>query len=212
MARCPPSASAPDTCKSSSCPENRHDRQTRSRPFAPMDRPQHPGLRHRHRATGEGPARHFVHGNRRSQAGRCRAMDRALVPGAAGFSDVGTRPRRPSHPRRLPAAGAAAAPDVGRRRTRILRRLARRRRGDADLAHRRRDHEDRQHRRAVLRLRRPSGDDAARHRAARAAGYRLSRHVDHASSRPPSRPRRRPRQNTAKPTWPIPCCCFAIRR
>ncbi len=30
-------------------------------------------------------------------------------------SDVATGPRRPSHPRRLPAAGAAAAPDVGRR-------------------------------------------------------------------------------------------------
>ena len=32
-------------------------------------------------------------------------------------------------PRRFPAAGAAAAPDVGRRRTRILRSVARRRRG-----------------------------------------------------------------------------------
>ena len=24
--------------------------------------------------------------------------------------------------------------------------------------------------------------------------------------------RRRPSQSTAKATWPIPCCCFAIRR
>ena len=94
-------------------------------------------LRHRHRATGEGPARHAVPGDRRTEAGRCRAVHRALVPGAAGVSDVGTGPGRPSHPRRLPAAGAAAAPDVGRRRTRILRAAARRRRGDANLAHHR---------------------------------------------------------------------------
>ena len=65
------------------------------------------------------------------EAGRRRAVDRALVPGAAGVSDVGARPRRPPDPRRLPAAGAAAAPDVGRRRAGILRCLARRRRGDS---------------------------------------------------------------------------------
>ena len=42
--------------------------------------------------------------------------------GSAGVSDVDARTRRPSHPRRLPAAGAAAAADVGRRRAGILRR------------------------------------------------------------------------------------------
>ena len=58
---------------------------------------------------------------------RRRALDHALVPGAAGVSDVDARPGRPPDPRRLPAAGAAAAPDVGRRRTRIPRCAARRR-------------------------------------------------------------------------------------
>ena len=58
----------------------------------------------------------LFHGDRRTEARRRRTFHRALVPGAAGVSDVGTGPGRPSHPRRLPAAGAAAAPDVGRRR------------------------------------------------------------------------------------------------
>ena len=99
-----------------------------------MDRPHHRGLRRRHRATGEGPARHAVHGDRRTEAGRSRAVDRALVPGAAGLPDVDAEPGRPSHARRLSAAGAAAAPDVGRRRAGILRAAARPRRDDANLA------------------------------------------------------------------------------
>ena len=55
--------------------------------------------------------------------------------------------------------------------------------------------------------------DAARRRDPRAAGYRLSRYVEPRSRRRrPSRPRRRRSQSIAKATWPIPCCCFAIRR
>ncbi len=54
---------------------------------------------------------------------------------------------------------------------------------------------------------------AARHRDPRAAGHRLSGHVERRSRlHPPRRRRRRPSQNTAKATWPIRCCCFAIRR
>ena len=44
---------------------------------------------------------------------------------------------------------------------------------DARVAHLRRHHEDRQQRRSVLRVGRASGDDAARHRHPRTAGYRL---------------------------------------
>jgi hypothetical protein len=54
-----------------------------------------------------------------SRSRRRRALDRALVPGAAGVSDVGAGPDGHPDPRRLPAAGAAAAPDVGRRRAGI---------------------------------------------------------------------------------------------
>ena len=102
-------------------------RKTRPRPSAPMDRPQHGSVRHRHRAAGEGFARDAVPGHRRAEGRRRRAVDHALVPGAAGVSDVDARPRRSPDPRRLPAAGAAAAPDVGRRRDRIHRAPARRR-------------------------------------------------------------------------------------
>ena len=102
-------------------------RKTRPRPSAPMDRPQHGSVRHRHRATREGFARDAVPGHRRAEGRRRRAVDHALVPGAAGVSDVDARPRRPPDPRRLPAAGAAAAPDVGRRRDRVSRTVARRR-------------------------------------------------------------------------------------
>src|SRR5882757_9878376 len=79
--------------------------------------------------------RHTIHGHRRTEAGRCCAVDRTLVPGAAGLSDVGTGTRWPPHARRLSAAGAAAAPDVGRWRACILRGAARRRRSDTKLAH-----------------------------------------------------------------------------
>ena len=90
---------------------------------------------------------------------------------------------------------------------------ARRRRGEAHLAHLGRDDEDRQHRRAVLRLRRAHDHDAARHRDPRAAGHRLSRHGERAAGGAgQAAPRRRRSQNIAKATWPIPCCCFAIRR
>ncbi len=95
--------------------------------LAAMDRPQHGGHRHRHRAAREGSARDAVPGGRRAQEGRRRAVHGALVPGAAGVSDVDARARRPSDPRRLPAAGAAAAPDVGRRRDRVPAAAARRR-------------------------------------------------------------------------------------
>ena len=196
---------------------NHHDRSHRRKldidHLRGMDRTHHGGLRHRHRATGKRPARHPVPGDRRAEAGRCGAVDRALVPGAAGVSDVGTEPGRSPDARRLPAAGAAAAPDVGRRRTGIFRAAACRRRGEADLAHLGRDDEDRQHRRAVFCLGRAPDHHAARHRDPRAAGHRLSRHVDRRSRpRPPRRRRRRRSQSTAKATWPIPCCCFAIRR
>ena len=93
----------------------------RPRSSAAMDRPHRRENRRRHRASGARPARHAVHGDRRPEAGRRRTVHRALVPGAAGLSDVAARPGRPSHPRRLPAAGAAAAPDVGRRRAGIFR-------------------------------------------------------------------------------------------
>ena len=83
--------------------------------------------RHRHRAARERPARDAVPGGRRTQDGRRCAVHGALVPGAAGVSDVDARARRPSDPRWFPAAGAAAAPDVGRRRDRVFRAAARRR-------------------------------------------------------------------------------------
>ena len=53
-----------------------------------MDRPQHGSVRHRHRAAREGPARDVVPGHRRAEGRRRRAVDHALVPGAAGVSDV----------------------------------------------------------------------------------------------------------------------------
>src|SRR5882762_1729395 len=97
--------------------QNHHDRttrrKTRHRPFAAMDRPHPGGLRHRYRAAGERPACDAVPGDRRAEAGRRGAMDHALVPGAAGVSDVAAQPRRPPDPRRFPAAGATAAPDGG---------------------------------------------------------------------------------------------------
>ena len=84
---------------------------------------------------------------------------------------------------------------------------------DAHLAHFGRDDEDRLDRRAVLRLRRAYRHDAARHRDPRAPGHRLSRHGRRGRRRHrPRRRRRRPWQSIAKATWPIPCCCFAIRR
>ena len=169
------------------------------------------GLRHRHRATGEGPARDAVPGDRRAEDRRCRAVHGALVPGAAGVSDVDARPRRPSDPRRLPAAGAAAAPDVGRRRTGIPRHAARRRRAEAHLAHLGRDAEDRLDRHTVLRLGRARRHDAARHRDPRAAGHRLSRHgrrSRRAGEAPPPPPVAKHRETHVA----IPCCCSAIRR
>src|SRR6266446_373868 len=127
MAPCRGSASASASPSLLMPGSNRHDRQARSRPFAAMDRPHRGGLRHRHRATGEGPACDAVHGDRQAQTGRCRALHRTLVPGAAGLPNVGTWTGRPPRARRLPAAGAAAAPDVGRRRAGIFRAVARRR-------------------------------------------------------------------------------------
>ena len=55
--------------------------------------------------------------------------------------------------------------------------------------------------------------DAARHRDPRAAGHRLSRDVERAAGGAgQDRPPRRQPQSIAKATWPIRCCCFAIRR
>ena len=63
-----------------------------------LDRP-HPGsLRHRHRATRQGFARDAVPGDRRAQDRRRRAVDHALVPGAAGVSDVAARARTAIRP------------------------------------------------------------------------------------------------------------------
>src|SRR5882762_228153 len=121
MAPCRASATtaiSPEFLKSGPDP---HERKTRSRSFAPMDRPQQRSLRHRYGATGEGIARHAVPGDRRARARRSGAVDGALVPGAAGLSDVATGTRRPSHAWRLSATGAAAAADVGRRRAGIFR-------------------------------------------------------------------------------------------
>jgi hypothetical protein len=57
---------------------------------------------------------------------RRRAVDHALVPGAAVFpmSQLGPDGHRPAA---VPAAGAAAAPDVGRRRDPVHQAPARRR-------------------------------------------------------------------------------------
>ena len=73
--------------------------------------------------------------------------------------------------------------------------------------------EDRQHRRVVFCRRRAHHHDAARRRDPRTPGHRLSRPVERAagSVRQAGPATRRP-QNIAKATWPIPCCCFAIRR
>ena len=73
-------------------------RKTRPRSSAAMDRPHHGSHRHRHRATGEGPARDAVPGDRRAEDRRRRAMDHALVPGAAGVSDVEARARTATRP------------------------------------------------------------------------------------------------------------------
>ena len=91
---------APSTRQNSSSPEpNRHDaKNSTSIICVAMDRQDHGSLRHRHRAAGEGPARHAVPGDRRAEGRRCRAVDHALVPGAAGVSDVGARARTATRP------------------------------------------------------------------------------------------------------------------
>src|SRR5882672_11822522 len=111
MAPCLISATTPISPELLRPGPNPHERKTRSRSSAPMDRPHQRSLRHRHGATGEGLAGHAVPGDRRTEARRSRAVDRALVPGTAGVSDVGTESGRPPYPRRLSAAGAAAAAD-----------------------------------------------------------------------------------------------------
>ncbi len=155
-----------------------------------MDRPHHRSDRHRHRATGEGPARDAVPGHRRAEDGRCRAVDHALVPGAAGVSDVAARPRRPPDPRRLPAAGAAAAPDVGRRRdsnssnrcASATKSTRTSRISDVTM-------KTGSHRRAVLRLRR--AHRSRRRAASRSASGRTSSIATWAA-RPPAAPAKAP--------------------
>src|SRR5258705_4259997 len=120
MAPCLISATTPISPELLRPGPNPHERKTRSRSFAPWDRPHQRSLRYRHGTTGEGLARHGVPGDRRTAAGRSRTVDRALVPGSAGVSDVGTEPGRPPYPRRFSAAGPAAAANVGRWRRGIL--------------------------------------------------------------------------------------------
>ena len=84
---------------------------------------------------------------------------------------------------------------------------------ETHLAHFRRDDEDRLDRHAVFRLGRARRDHAARHRDPRAAGHRLSRDDERAAGGArQGRGHRRQSQSIAKATWPIRCCCSAIRR
>ena len=98
------------------------DRNARSRSSAQVDRQGRGGLRRRHRARGEGHARNAVPRPRRAQDRRRRAGDDALVLHAADRAGFRDRSGRSPCPRRLPAAGAAAAPDVGGRPDRLRRR------------------------------------------------------------------------------------------
>ena len=106
-------------------------------------------------------------------------------------------------PRRMWAGGELAFLDT----------LARRRRGKrtsriADVTMK-----TGSHRRTMLRRRRAHHHDAARHGDPRAPGHRLSRHVRRAAGGTrQGGPAARRSQNIAKAIWPIPCCCFAIRR
>ena len=93
-----------------------HDRSHRSRSLAAMDRPHRGKNRHRDRASGGGIALGVVSRCRQSEGRRCSTLHRALVPDASGRCAVGSQRRRPSQSRRVSAAGAVAAPDVGRRR------------------------------------------------------------------------------------------------
>src|SRR5882757_6140342 len=100
--RCPRSASTWNSPKLLDGP-NRHDGKTRPRSFAWMDRKNYRGIRHRHRASGDGFAGDVVSGDRRTEEWRRRTLDHALVPGAAGVSDVAAQPGRPPDAGRIPA-------------------------------------------------------------------------------------------------------------
>ncbi len=129
------------------------------------------------------------------------ALALALLP-AAGTAERDRR-RRPSAPRRLPAAGDLAAPHVGGRPALVPAAAARRRRDDAHLAHRQHRREAGALRAARLRHRRARDRDRGRRRAARGARHRLPRpagtgrdrdpggRADRRDLLAPDRPRRR---------------------
>ena len=118
------------------------------------------------------------------------------------------------HPdaRRLPAAGAAAAPDVGRRRARILRHL---RVGDeVTRSSRISDVHRRPAAPACCVSSRSSMTDRRRAASRSASGRTSSIAIDsaHAQAGAPEAAPRRRAGKTAKARWPIRCCCSAIRR
>ena len=82
--------------------------------------------------------------------------------------------RRPPHPRRVPAAGAAAAANVGGGEIEFLEPCASAT-VDAHIDDHGRDDEDRLDRAVVLRLRRPRVDHAARRRDPRATTSSIAR-------------------------------------
>ena len=111
-----------------------------------LARPHRDAHRRHHRRAAGGARRHARPRRPAAGAGQRRAAALALALLPADGAPERARARRPSAPRRLPAAGAAAAPHVGRRPARV--RTQPLRVGDVAtraLAHRRRRAQERAH-------------------------------------------------------------------
>ncbi len=192
--------------------DKRHERKARSRSFAAMDRPQHGSLRHRHRATGEGLARDAVSGRSasRKQAtprpSPCTGAWRSRWFRCPSSAPMATRPAAASCRRCRCRGGCGRAASwnsstrlrVGDEATRTsrIKDVSLKTGSTGTLCFVSVDHE------LTTRAASPSASGTI---SSIAMSRRRTPH-------PPSPQRRRRRQNTAKPIWPIPCCCFAIRR
>ncbi len=169
---------------------------------------------HRHRDALCGAVRD-ARSRERSSAARnaaAAAVALALLPAAAPA--IGVWARRPRAARRLPAAGSAAAADVGRQPVRVPRAAARRRHADAHVDDRRRHREDRALRSPRVRQSAPRDPPAARGRgrAHRVPRHRLSRGAASRRRRAgrDARARAAPRGNAGG--CPTTCCCSATPR
>ena len=176
-----------------------------------LDRPDRRAPGHHHRGAGGRAVRHAR--SRRSRArhrhAAAAALALALLP--ADGTPERARSRRPCPARRLPATGAAAAPDVGRQPARIRPPAARRRRGPAHVADRRRDEQERALRAARLRHRRARDRQRRRRRDPRGARHRLPRAARPGRTGGRAARRRATRLSRARSS-PTTCCSFATRR